>query len=76
MAPVSLVELESKKSISDLANTEIKGKQIRIHYDVNFYHDGKIFTDSTRIRSSIPTIEYIKGKGAIVTVFFKLDRLT
>jgi len=30
--------------------------------------DGKTITDDTRIKSSIPTIEYLKDKGAIVTV--------
>merc|ERR1711937_306098 len=30
--------------------------------------DGKDITDDTRIRSSIPTIQFLKSKGAIVTV--------
>merc|ERR1711937_971738 len=30
--------------------------------------DGKDITDDTRIRSSIPTVEFLKSKGAIVTV--------
>merc|ERR1712165_498028 len=36
--------------------------------------DGKTITDDTRIRSSIPTIEYLKSKGAIVTVCSHLGR--
>ena len=36
--------------------------------------DGKTITDDTRIRSSIPTIEYLKGKGAIVSVCSHLGR--
>merc|ERR1712238_295498 len=73
-APVSLVELEAKKSISDLADSEIKGKKILIRCDVNVPLDGKTITDDTRIRSSVPTIEYLKGKGAIVTVCSHLGR--
>merc|ERR1711966_181359 len=36
--------------------------------------DGKTITDDTRIRSSVPTIEYLKNKGAIVTVCSHLGR--
>merc|ERR1712176_1563297 len=36
--------------------------------------DGKTITDDTRIRSSIPTIEFLKGKGAIVSVCSHLGR--
>ena len=42
--------------------------------DVNVPLDGKTITDDTRIRSSIPTIEYLKSKGAIVTVCSHLGR--
>jgi len=45
-----------------------------IRCDVNVPLDGKKITDDTRIRSSIPTIEYLKGKGAIVTVCSHLGR--
>merc|ERR1711966_315495 len=36
--------------------------------------DGKTITDDTRIRSSVPTIEYLKNKGAIVTVCSHMGR--
>merc|ERR1711920_512465 len=36
--------------------------------------DGKTITDDTRIRSSIPTIEFLKSKGAVVTVCSHLGR--
>lgn len=45
-----------------------------IRCDVNVPLDGKTITDDTRIRSSIPTIEYLKGKGAIVSVCSHLGR--
>jgi len=71
-APV--VQLEAKKSIEDLADDELKGKKVLVRCDVNVPLDGKTITDDTRIRSSIPTIEFLKGKGAIVTVCSHLGR--
>jgi len=67
-------ELEAKKSISDLADDELKGKKVLVRCDVNVPLDGKTITDDTRIRSSIPTIEYLVSKGAIVTVCSHLGR--
>merc|ERR1712176_1549936 len=52
----------------------LKGKNVLIRCDVNVPLDGKTITDDTRIRSSIPTLEYLKGKGAIVTVCSHLGR--
>lgn len=73
-APPSLVQLEAKKSIEDLTDAELKGKRVLVRCDVNVPLDGKKITDDTRIRSSIPTIEYLKSKGAIVTVCSHLGR--
>jgi len=67
-------ELEAKKSIEDLSDDELKGKKVLVRCDVNVPLDGKTITDDTRIRSSIPTIEYLKDKGAIVTVCSHLGR--
>merc|ERR1712232_948290 len=66
--------LEAKKSIEDLTEEELKGKKVLVRCDVNVPLDGKKITDDTRIRSSIPTIEYLKGKGAVVTVCSHLGR--
>merc|ERR1712038_2148766 len=60
--------------IEDLADDELKGKKVLVRCDVNVPLDGKTITDDTRIRSSIPTIEYLKSKGAIVTVCSHLGR--
>ena len=70
----SVMELEAKKSIEDLSESDLKGKKVLVRCDVNVPLDGKTITDDTRIRSSIPTIEYLKGKGAIVTVCSHLGR--
>merc|ERR1712157_550435 len=67
-------DLEAKKSIEDLSEEDLKGKKVLVRCDVNVPLDGKTITDDTRIRSSIPTIEYLKSKGAIVTVCSHLGR--
>lgn len=63
-----------KKSISDLEDSELKGKKVLLRCDLNVPLDGKTITDDTRIRSSMPTIEHLKSKGAIVTVCSHLGR--
>jgi len=68
------VELEAKKSVSDLTDAELSGKKVLIRCDVNVPLDGKTITDDTRIRSSMPTIEYLVSKGAIVSVCSHLGR--
>ena len=66
--------MASKKTVEDLTDAELKGKKVLVRCDLNVPLDGKSITDDTRIRSSIPTIEYLKGKGAIVTVCSHLGR--
>jgi len=70
----SVFELDAKKSVSDLADDELKGKKVLIRCDVNVPLDGKTITDDTRIRSSMPTIEYLVSKGATVAVCSHLGR--
>ena len=74
VAQPSVFELEAKKSIEDLSEADLKGKKVLVRCDVNVPLDGKKITDDTRIRSSVPTIEYLKEKGAIVTVCSHLGR--
>jgi phosphoglycerate kinase len=63
-----------KKNVADLTEADLKGKKVLVRCDLNVPLDGKTITDDTRIRSSIPTIEYLKNKGAIVTVCSHLGR--
>lgn len=63
-----------KKSVVDLADDALKGKKVLVRCDLNVPLDGKTITDDTRIRSSIPTIELLKSKGAIVAVCSHLGR--
>ena len=64
----------TKKSITDLSDDALKGKKVLVRCDLNVPLDGKTITDDTRIRSSIPTIEYLKSKGAVVTICSHLGR--
>jgi len=70
----SVFELEAKKSVGDLSDAELKGKKVLVRCDVNVPLDGKTITDDTRIRMSIPTIQYLVEKGAVVTVCSHLGR--
>merc|ERR1712176_1007872 len=70
----NVVGLDAKKSIEDLSDDELKGKKVLVRCDVNVPLDGKKITDDTRIRSSVPTIEFLKNKGAVVTVCSHLGR--
>ena len=64
----------TKKSVEALTEADLKGKKVLIRCDLNVPLDGKKITDDTRIKSSIPTIKYLKDKGAIVTVCSHLGR--
>jgi phosphoglycerate kinase len=66
--------MSGKKSVEDLTEADLKGKKVLVRCDLNVPLDGKKITDDTRIRCSLPTIEYLKGKGAIVTVCSHLGR--
>jgi len=70
----ALVELDAKKSVQDLSDDELKGKRVLVRCDLNVPLDGKTITDDTRISASVPTIEYLMKKGAIVTACSHLGR--
>lgn len=64
-----------KKNVADLTEADLKGKKVLVRCDLNVPLDEhQAITDDTRIRSSMPTIEYLKNKGAIVTVCSHLGR--
>jgi phosphoglycerate kinase len=64
-----------KLSVRDL---EVKGRRVLVRVDFNVptgESDGKIrITDDTRIRESLPTIEFLRAKGAKVVLLAHFGR--
>jgi len=73
VARVSDIEM-AKKSVGDLSEADLKGKKVLVRCDLNVPLDGKTITDDTRIRASIPTVEYLISKGAKVLLSSHLGR--
>lgn len=63
-----------KKSVGDLAEGDLKGKKVLVRCDLNVPLDGKTIGDDTRIRASIPTVEYLLSNGARVALSSHLGR--
>merc|ERR1719356_1514520 len=67
--------LQAKKSVEDLGEADLKGKTVLIRCDLNVPLNADLeITDETRITASIPTIEYLCGKGAKVLACSHLGR--
>ncbi|MGQ9844857.1 MAG: phosphoglycerate kinase [Caldisericia bacterium] len=58
-----------------IRNLDLKGKKVlyRVDYNVPFTEDGKI-RDDTRIRETLPTINYMREKGAKIIILTHLGR--
>ncbi len=62
------------KNLKTLSNLENKVVLTRVDFNVPFNDEGEI-TDVTRIKASIPTIEYLKDNNAKIVLFSHLGRI-
>lgn len=64
-----------RMSVTDLSDEQLKGKRVLVRCDLNVpLSKDLVITDDTRIRGSVPTIEYLVSKGAKVLLTSHLGR--
>ena len=65
----------NKKTIRDIPQEELKGKRVLVRVDLIVPLDeNRQITDDTRIVESLPTIKYLKERGAKVILVSHLGR--
>lgn len=62
------------RSVSDLDDIQYYGKKVLVRVDFNVTIDNSLVTEDYRIRSAIPTIEYLVKRGAKVILASHLGR--
>jgi phosphoglycerate kinase len=64
----------SKKTLSDLAHSDLAGRTVVVRADLNVPIKDGVVTDDRRIRASVPTLRVLMGAGARVVLLSHLGR--
>jgi phosphoglycerate kinase len=62
------------QTIRRIQDAEVAGKRVLVRVDYNVPMEGTTIKDDSRIRGSLPTLEYLRKRGAIVILATHLGR--
>lgn len=66
--------MQGLKNIKTLADFEFQDKVVFLRLDLNVPMEGTSITDETRIKAALPTIQYLRDKGAKIIMASHLGR--